>query len=298
MLNECFGLLGINGAGKTLTFQMLTGGLIPSWGDACINGFTLQMNKEKYQKNIGYCPQFDALIDHLTGREMLVLFANLRGINPNHINFIVEKTIEFCDLDEHADKTTETYSGGTKRKLSLGLAIIGLPEVIILDQPTSGVDPKSRRMIWKIILIAKQLLKKSLLISSHNMNECEALCDRIAIMVNGQFYCLDSLQNLGSKFGQGYTLIVKMNQTNEEDKIIQLRQFIENSYPTAVLKDSHQDVLQYHIPDTSLKLSRIFSFMEEVKQKFSLEDYLISDTTLEQIFLEIVTSKTEEVYHL
>ncbi|XP_023240811.1 ATP-binding cassette sub-family A member 1-like [Centruroides sculpturatus] len=288
--NECFGLLGINGAGKTTVFRMLVGDLIPDSGDFYNNRGGLQKNKNKYLPGIGYCPQSNALINHLTGKETLTLFANLRGVSPQDIDCIVNKTLKFCDLKKYANRTTETYSGGTRRKLSVAIALIGLPEIIILDQPTSGVDPKSCHKLWKILIMIKKLLGESLLLSSHNMNECEALCDRVAIMTKGEFHCLGTIQHLKNKFGQGYTLVVKMKQTDERNQITELKKFIKSAFPTIVLKDSYQDTLQYHLLDESMKLSRIFSFMEEVKQKFSLEDYLVNDTTLEQIFLAFARS--------
>ncbi|XP_023213548.1 ATP-binding cassette sub-family A member 3-like, partial [Centruroides sculpturatus] len=237
---ECFGLLGVNGAGKTTVFRMLVGDLIPNFGDSYNNRGGLQNNKNKYLSDIGYCPQFDALIDHLTGRETLTLFANLRGVPSQDIDYIVNKILKFCDLVKYANRTTETYSGGTRRKLSIAIALIGLPEILILDQPTTGIDPKSRRKIWKILITIKNLLGKSLLITSHNMNECEVLCDRVAIMTKGKFHCLGTIQDLRNKFGQGYTLVVKMKQTDEENQITELKKFIETAFPTIVLKDAHQ----------------------------------------------------------
>lgn len=290
---ECFGLLGINGAGKTTTFRMLTGDLMPSEGNAYIDHCSIQQDIEKFQKGIGYCPQFDALINNLTGREMLILFANLRGVQERNINHLAAKIIEMCDLTKHADKITETYSGGTKRKLSLGLALIGLPSIILLDEPTSGLDPVSRRKIWKTLAFMKQLLEMSFVLTTHGMDECEALCNRIAIMVNGQFRCLGAMQHLRAKFGQGYTLIAKVKKYSTDDNIENVKRFIENSFPSAVLKDAHQDILHYHVTDPSVKWSKMFCLMEKAKEEFQLEDYLVSGTTLEQIFLAFAKTQIE-----
>ncbi|XP_067138203.1 LOW QUALITY PROTEIN: phospholipid-transporting ATPase ABCA3-like [Centruroides vittatus] len=290
---ECFGLLGINGAGKTTTFRMLTGDLMPSEGNAYIDDYNIKENIEKFQKALGYCPQFDALINRLTGREMLVLFANLRGIHKNNVNLLVKRIIEMCDLEKHANKVTETYSGGTKRKLSLGLALIGLPSIILLDEPTSGLDPISRRKIWKTLIIMRQLLDVSFVLTSHGMDECETLCNRIAIMVNGQFRCLGAMQHLRAKYGQGFTLIVKVKRSSSEERIANVKRFIESSFPSAVLKDAHQDILHYHVTDPAIKWSKMFSLMENAKEEFQLEDYLISGTTLEQIFLAFAKAQIE-----
>ncbi|XP_023224354.1 ATP-binding cassette sub-family A member 3-like [Centruroides sculpturatus] len=289
---ECFGLLGINGAGKTTTFRMLTGDLIPSEGNAFIGDYDVQNQTEMFQRAIGYCPQFDALIDGVTGREMLTIFANLRGIPKLDINYVVNRLIEMCDLVKHADKKTETYSGGTKRKLSLGLALIGSPSLVLLDEPTAGVDPVSRRKMWETLITMRQLLGVSFVLTSHGMDECEALCKRIVIMVNGQFHCLGDMQHLKTKFGQGYTLIIKVKRA-EGNEIQEVKSFVENTFPSSSLKDSHQEILHYHITDTSVKWSKMFFKMEEAKQTLPVEDYLISDTTLEQIFLAFARTQME-----
>jgi len=120
----------VNGAGKTTAFSMLTGDLLMSVGNAYIGDFNIRANLKEFQKQIGYCPQFDALLEKLTAREMLYLFARLRGVPSDMIAMEVQSLIQMCDLENHADKCTETYSGGNRRKLSLALAIIGTPPVI------------------------------------------------------------------------------------------------------------------------------------------------------------------------
>ncbi|KFM60076.1 ATP-binding cassette sub-family A member 3, partial [Stegodyphus mimosarum] len=173
---ECFGLLGVNGAGKTTTFKMLTGDCIPSDGNAFIKEYSLKENLEEFQAFIGYCPQFDALIDRLTGREMLELFAYLRGLSGQDLVEAVNMVIKLTDLSEHADKQTQFYSGGTKRKLSIGIALIGSPPLIFLDEPTAGVDPVSRRKIWAALSQARTKTGAAVILTTHSMEECEALC--------------------------------------------------------------------------------------------------------------------------
>ncbi|CAG2117502.1 unnamed protein product, partial [Medioppia subpectinata] len=208
--NECFGLLGVNGAGKTTTFSMLTGELFPDDGNAYIDSVDLVQQPKSFGRRIGYCPQFDALLDRLTGEELLYLFARLRGIPAEHIDAAITAVIHAIDLQLHCKHTTKNYSGGNKRKLSLGLAIIGRPALVFLDEPTAGVDPVARRKIWQTLDLLKNRQNSSIILTSHSMEESEALCARIAIMVNGKFKCLGSTQQLKSKFGQGFTLIIKM----------------------------------------------------------------------------------------
>lgn len=136
--SECFGLLGINGAGKTSTFKMLTGDIKISHGEAFIQGISLKTNMKQVHKRIGYCPQFDALIDDLTGRETLRLFALSRGIPKFKLQEVIDKLSSDFNFAKHLDKQVRAYSGGNKRKLSTAVALLGNPVIIYLDEPTTG----------------------------------------------------------------------------------------------------------------------------------------------------------------
>jgi len=135
----CFGLLGVNGAGKTTTFKMLTGDELVSSGTALLDSFDIKTAMTRVRQRVGYAPQFDALIDLMTGRELLSMFARLRGVPEAHIAGQVSPLIEALGLGKYADKYSKTYSGGNKRKLSTGMALIGDPTIVLLDEPTSGM---------------------------------------------------------------------------------------------------------------------------------------------------------------
>lgn len=294
--NECFGLLGVNGAGKTTTFRMLTGDIPMSSGNAFLGKASLQHDLQEFQSKIGYCPQFDAQIDKLTGRETLELFAFIRGVPPHRVPSVVNYMISLADLEAHANKMTEAYSGGSRRKLSIAMALIGNPPVIFLDEPTAGVDPAARRKIWQGLDDVQKLMGSAVILTSHSMEECEALCQRISIMVNGSFRCLGSTQHLKSKFGQGFTVIVKLGheQATAPDVTEAIHGAMLARFPGhCVLRDSHQALLHFHITDTSLKWSQLFETLESLKQELSFEDYIVSDTTLEQIFLAFARAQRE-----
>jgi ABC-type Na+ transport system ATPase subunit NatA len=137
--SECFGMLGVNGAGKTSTFKMLTGDEPISSGEAWVDGISIKTDMNQVHQRIGYCPQFDALFDDLTGRETLTIFALLRGVPRNEIARVSLQLADELNFTKHLDKRTKAYSGGNKRKLSTALALIGDPSVIYLDEPTSGM---------------------------------------------------------------------------------------------------------------------------------------------------------------
>uniref|UniRef100_A0A7M4E1M5 ATP binding cassette subfamily A member 3 n=1 Tax=Crocodylus porosus TaxID=8502 RepID=A0A7M4E1M5_CROPO len=280
---ECFGLLGFNGAGKTTTFKMLTGDESITSGDAYVDGHSILANIKKVQQRIGYCPQFDALLDHMTGRETLSMYARLRGIPERYIGSCVENMLRGLLLEPYADKLVKTYSGGNKRKLSTGIALIGGPPVIFLDEPSTGMDPVARRLLWDAVTRTREC-GKSIIITSHSMEECEALCTRLAIMVNGQFKCLGSPQHLKSKFGSGYTLLAKM-QVDEEGELQAFKAFVEKTFSGSVLKHEHQGMVHYHLTNKNLSWAQVFGALEKAKEKYCLEDYSVSQISLEQVFM-------------
>ncbi|XP_077983290.1 phospholipid-transporting ATPase ABCA3-like [Glandiceps talaboti] len=287
---ECFGLLGINGAGKTTTFRMMTGDLGLTAGTAHMGGYSIQSEKREVQQRIGYCPQFDALIDKLTGREVLRMYARLRGIQPHMVEAVVNSCISHLNLGKWADKLCGDYSGGNKRKLSTATAMVGNPPMIFLDEPTAGMDPRARRFLWNAIT---RLMKggRCIVLTSHSMEECEALCTRLAIMVNGQFKCLGSTQHLKSKFGSGYTLMVKVEQTVGTQPI---KDFVTQAFPVSKLLEEHMGMLHYQIDDNTLTWSYIFGQIEGNKEQLQLIDYSVSQTSLDQVFVNFAKGQHSE----
>ncbi|XP_039678841.1 phospholipid-transporting ATPase ABCA1-like [Perca fluviatilis] len=279
---ECFGLLGINGAGKTTTFKMLTGDIPVSGGEAFLNGYSIRTEMRDVHQNLGYCPQFDAINELLTGREHLEFYARLRGVPEKEITMVAEWGIQKLGLVKYSNKSAGTYSGGNKRKLSTAMALIGCPPVIFLDEPTTGMDPKARRFLWDCILsVIKE--GRSVILTSHSMEECEALCTRMAIMVNGRFKCLGSIQHLKSRFGDGYTVIVRVGGSPPALKPVE--DFVQQSFPGSILKEKHHNTLQYQLPYIQGALANIFSQFTSHQQRLGVEDYAVSQTTLDQVFV-------------
>ncbi|XP_062865086.1 phospholipid-transporting ATPase ABCA1 [Trichomycterus rosablanca] len=279
---ECFGLLGINGAGKTTTFKMLTGDIRPSSGNAFLNGYSIRTQMRQVHQNMGYCPQFDAIDDLLTGREHLEFYARLRGVPESEVTTVAEWGIQKLGLVKYSNKSAGTYSGGNKRKLSTAMALIGCPPLVFLDEPTTGMDPKARRFLWDCILsVIKE--GRSVVLTSHSMEECEALCTRMAIMVNGRFKCLGSIQHLKSRFGDGYTVIVRVKGGLTDLSAVE--QFVRDTFPGSVLKEKHHNTLQYQMPSTEGALSHIFSEFSTHQDILGVEDYSVSQTTLDQVFV-------------
>jgi len=238
---------------------------------------------------VGYCPQFDALIDNLTGREHLCLFARIKGIPKTQLYEYVQKIIEKLGIREYADRPAGTYSGGNKRKLSVGIALIGNPKIVFLDEPTSGVDPASRRFMWS--LIATTMQGRSVILTTHSMEECEALCDKIAIMVNGRLRCIGPASHLKAKYGQGYQCEITLH---DEDTRPALFDFMASNFPGTVVVESHGRHDSFKIPRGIMSLANIFRTIEQNKETLKVDDYAISETALEQIFIGFASQQVGE----
>ncbi|XP_060886982.1 phospholipid-transporting ATPase ABCA1-like [Labrus mixtus] len=288
---ECFGLLGINGAGKTTTFKMLTGDIPVSSGEAFLNGYSIRTQMRDVHQNLGYCPQFDAIDELLTGQEHLEFYARLRGVPEKEVTMVAEWGIQKLGLVKYSNKSAGTYSGGNKRKLSTAMALIGCPQVIFLDEPTTGMDPKARRFLWDCILsIIKE--GRSVVLTSHSMEECEALCTRMAIMVNGRFKCFGSIQHLKNRFGDGYTVVVRVGGSPPELKPVE--DFIQQTFPGSILKEKHHNTLQYQLPYAQGALASMFSQFTNNQERLGLEDYSVSQTTLDQVFVNFARHQHDE----
>ncbi|KAB1222272.1 ABC transporter A family member 1 [Morella rubra] len=240
---ECFGFLGTNGAGKTTTLSMLCGEESPTDGTACIFGRDICSNPKAARRHIGYCPQFDALLEFLTAQEHLELYARIKGVPEYQIcDVVMEKLVEF-DLLKHADKPSFALSGGNKRKLSVAVAMVGDPPIVILDEPSTGMDPLAKRFMWEVIShLSTRQGKTAVILTTHSMNEAQALCTRIGIMVAGRLRCIGSPQHLKTRFGNHLELEVKPTEVSSGDlenlcRLIQERLFNIPSHPRSLLDD-------------------------------------------------------------
>uniref|UniRef100_A0A668A1F8 ATP binding cassette subfamily A member 12 n=1 Tax=Myripristis murdjan TaxID=586833 RepID=A0A668A1F8_9TELE len=281
---ECFGLLGVNGAGKTTTFKMLTGDVSPTDGTAQIKDWDGRMVDIMECRNkgirIGYCPQVDALDDLLTGEEHLYFYARIQGISKTEIDGVVNHLAKKLELDYHRKSVTDGYSCGTRRKLSTALALIGHPQILLLDEPSSGMDPRTKRHLWKII--SEEVKGKcAVVLTSHSMEECEALCSRLAIMVKGQFRCLGSLQHIKNRFGSGFT--VKTYLARASCDVEAITGFMQHRFPSTYLKEQHSTMLEYHVPVAPGGVADIFDQLESNKTALQIKHFAVTQTTLDEV---------------
>ena len=214
---ECFGLLGLNGAGKTTTFKCITQELAQDNGSIYVNEKNTIGHFNELNELFGYCPQFDAIFEHLTVFENLEFYARIKGIKQQYTSLIVEAIIEEMSLDEFTNKISGKLSGGNKRKLSVAISMISNPPIILLDEPSTGMDPEARRYMWSVIhKMSTKGIKSSVIMTTHSMDEAETLCKRIAIMVNGEFVCFGKADQIKQKYGYGYEANVRIKPMSEK----------------------------------------------------------------------------------
>ncbi|OCT63757.1 hypothetical protein XELAEV_18044853mg [Xenopus laevis] len=289
---ECFGLLGVNGAGKSTTFKMLTGDVAPSKGNIQVRNNSGNLENILGYKTdwsaFGYCPQEDALDELLTGEEHLYFYTRLHGIPEKKIKPVSLSLLQKLQLVQYKDQITDGYSCGTRRKLSTAIALIGRPSILLLDEPSSGMDPKTKRHLWKII--SEEIKEKcAVVLTSHSMEECEALCTRLAIMVKGKFQCIGSLQHIKGRFGSGFT--VKMHLKDSSVSVEALTSFMCRYFPNTYLKDQHFTMVEYHVPMTAGGVAGIFNLLEANKSDLDIIQFSVSQTTLDEVFINFAQSQ-------
>ncbi|NXU37897.1 ABCAC protein, partial [Drymodes brunneopygia] len=242
-------LLGHNGAGKTTTISILTGLFPTSSGTIFVYGKDIRTDQEVIRKNMGVCMQHNVLFNYLTTKEHLLLYGYIKvpHCSKHELYQEVMRTLKETGLYSHRHKLAGTLSGGMKRKLSIAIALLGGSRVVILDEPTTGVDPCSRRSIWEII--SKNKKGRTIILSTHHLDEAEVLSDRIAFLEHGGLKCCGSPFYLKETFGDGYhlTLTKKKNMIEECDTTA-VTSLIQSYLPEAYLKEDIGGELVYVLP--------------------------------------------------
>ena len=209
---EVFGLLGINGAGKTTTFKCLSNEIFPTSGNIYINDIDILSNFNKVRNLIGYCPQDDPIFEYLTVYQNLEFYGIIKGAEIDKIKYIIDDLVEEMNLKPFKDVISGTLSGGNKRKLSVAIALICSPPIILLDEPSTGMDPEARKYMWEVInRVSLNQKKSTIIMTTHSMEEAETLCKKIGILVDGEFKCLGTKDEIKEQFGFGYEINLQIN---------------------------------------------------------------------------------------
>ncbi|KAK7196094.1 ATP-binding cassette subfamily A, member 1 [Novymonas esmeraldas] len=278
---EIFGFLGTNGAGKTTTMSILCNELLPTSGRAYVCGYNLVEEKKEARQCIGYCPQFDATLDLLTVEEHLHVFAAIRGVDASCHTSVTEALLDMCDLQQYRDVLSGQLSGGNRRKLSVAIALIGGPLVVLLDEPSAGMDPVARRELWTSIQAIREMC--SVVLTTHHLEEVEALADCVAIMVDGGLRCIGAKTHLKNKYGSGVEVSLCIRSDRYESVVAS---FMEKHMPGAKQNEYRSHRFVYSIP-ASTPLSTVFALLHKYKKPLGITDYSIAQTSIEQVFMRI-----------
>ncbi|KAL2204854.1 putative ABC transporter [Sarocladium strictum] len=294
--SEVFALLGPNGAGKSTTISLIRGDIQPSknGGDVFVEGIPVSTQRAAARANLGVCPQFDA-IDNMTVVEHLRHYARIRGISD--INHQVEAVIRAVGLEAFPNTMAGHLSGGNKRKLSLGIALTGNPSVILLDEPSSGLDAAAKRVMWRTL--DSLIPGRSILLTTHSMEEADALASRAGIIAQ-RMLAVGSVDHLRQRFGDTLHvhLVSKTAPHSTPEEMEQMRLVISEILPGAEIQsDTYHGQMRFSVPASAVSaqpggtgsaVGQLIVLLEDNKERLGISHHSVTPTTLNEVFLNIV----------
>ncbi|XP_041565047.1 retinal-specific phospholipid-transporting ATPase ABCA4 [Drosophila elegans] len=280
--NEITALLGHNGAGKTTTILMLCGILTPTSGTAVINGYDIVKDRKLAKSSLGICPQHSVLFKGLSVNDHIYFFSLLKGYQKIEARIETDVFISKLNLTKFRKQDAFKLSAGNQRRLSLACALCGGSKVIFCDEPSSGLDPVGRHEVWR--LLQQEKLGRTVLMTTHLMEEGEILGDRIAIMSDGQLHCHGTLGFLKQSHNTSYTLSCEMGPNCRVERVTELvRQYVPIATPMVRGMD-----INYKLPRNMIdKFSELFGKLEDNKKSLDVIDFGLSDSSLEEIILSL-----------
>lgn len=282
---EVFGFLGPNGAGKTTSISIMVGLLHPTSGKVFINGKEVH----KVEKGtIGICPQELVLWDFLTCKESLMLMGEMYDVPRDELEKRVEKLLKDLFLTDKADTVVTKLSGGMKRRLNLAMAVVHQPEIVLLDEPSEGLDPQSRRVLWNYIRSLRDDEGKTVILTTHLMDEADRLSDRIAIIDHGKLLKLDTPTNLKKEIGEGDVVEMKLSPPEKNQEVATLLSVMEDVHSAVEVDGS----LNVRAMDAVGKLPKIIDAVE--KAGCHVLDLSVRQNTLEDVFIDLTGTGLRE----
>ena len=281
---EVVGFLGPNGAGKTTTMNMITGFIEPTEGQIIINGFDIVKKSKKAKKQIGYMPEGVPLYTELTAREFVNYMAELKDVKAKERKEAVEKAIEETGLKDVQNKLIKNLSRGYKQRVSMAGALIGDPKILILDEPTVGLDPKQ---ITEIRNLIKELGKThTVILSSHILSEVSQICNKVIIINKGKIVAIDTPENLEAKVSNKNCLYVTVE--DPEDKMNIIKNKIKEIKKIELVEKNEDGTKQYMIESEDNADLRKMIFSELAKEDITIFEMKKADTTLEDAFMKLI----------
>lgn len=287
---EIVGLLGPNGAGKSTTMNMLTGFIEATSGEIIIDGYDILRKARKAKKEIGYMPEGVPLYTDLTVKEFVTYMAELKGVNKKDKKEKVQKVIEATGLSDVQNKLTRNLSRGYKQRVSMAGAIVGEPKVIILDEPTVGLDPKQ---VTEIRALIKELGKThTVILSSHILSEVSQICNRVIIINKGQIVAIDTPENLEKKVVKGNPIYVTVE--DPEDKMDTIKEKLEKVKEIKLVTKNEDKTKKYIITTENDEDIRKEIFEIFAKEGITIFEMKKADATLEDAFMQLINTENKK----
>lgn len=281
---EIVGLLGPNGAGKSTTMNILTGFLEQTEGEVIIDGFDTLKKPKKAKKEIGYMPEGVPLYTDLTVKEFVTYMAEIKQVDRNTRKEKVEKIIEQTGLKDVEKKLIKNLSRGYKQRVSMAGALVGEPKILILDEPTVGLDPKQ---ITEIRNLIKELGKThTVILSSHILSEVSQICNKVIIINKGKIVAVDTPENLENKVNNNNCIYVMVEDT--ENKVEQIKDKINGVKKIELVEENKDGTKQYLIEAEKDIDIRKTIFSEFAKENVTIFEMKKADTTLEDAFMKLI----------
>ena len=281
---EIIGLLGPNGAGKSTTMNMITGYIEPTEGEISIEGYDISKKSKKAKAQIGYMPEGVPLYSDLTVKEFVTYMAELKKVDRKTRKEKVEKIIEQTGLKEVEKKLTRNLSRGYKQRVSMAGALVGEPKILILDEPTVGLDPKQ---ITEIRALIKELGKThTIILSSHILSEVSQICNKVIIINKGEIVAIDTPENLEKLVNENNSIIVTVE--DKENKMPELSEKVEEISKVELVKDNEDGTKQYVVfPKDNIDLRKtLFDVLP--KENITIFELRKSEATLEEAFIKLI----------
>ena len=286
---EIVGFLGRNGAGKSTTMNMITGFIEPTEGDIIVNGYNIDQNPKKVKKQIGYMPEGTPLYSELTVKEFIEYMAELKLIPKKDRKAAVEKAITSTGLDKVKNNLTKNLSRGYKQRVSMAGAIVGDPDILILDEPTVGLDPKQVIEIRELIKSFRK--DHTVLISSHILSEISQICEKVIIIDKGEIVAVDTPDNLEDKVSEKSLLNVVIDDIN--NKFETIKDVISEIKSINLVRENEDKSKEYSIETSSNDDIRKKLFAICAKNDITILEMKKNEASLEDAFIKIVEKRPE-----
>lgn len=289
--HEIMGFLGPNGAGKSTTMNMITGYIEPTKGKIIVNGYDISKTPKKAKRQIGYMPESVPLYNDLTVREFIKYMADLKNVKRSEKKAEIEKVLEETGTKSVENKLIKNISRGYKQRVSMAGALIGNPDILILDEPTVGLDPKQ---ITEIRNLIKKLGKThTIILSSHILSEVSQICNKVIIINKGKILAIDTPENLEKQTQSENNIIITVEDSKNKMKTI--KEIIPEINEIKLIKDNNDGTKQYLITSEKEVDLRKKIFEELPKQEITIFELKQTETTLEDAFLKLINSKETEI---